>query len=382
MKIVYCLDTIYQLSGMDIVTMTKAEALAEIPGNQVWVVAAGNPHSLVHRMKKASMIDLNIHYYEHDHEGLFRSIMDLQEKRKQHRQKLNDFLENVAPDVVISTGALTKYFLPTLKLSSNPIFVREQHSDRHYNLHSANSLFKKILALYGEFYDYYWNSRAYDMIAVLTEREKEGIWKKWKKVIVIPNPITHQLGLKSGCNTKIVVSAGRLARMKNFSALVNIWAKVVLRHPDWVLQIWGVGSEEAALKVQIQQLGLRKHVFLMGYTEEISKEMSKGSIMVLTSLSESFSLVTLEAMALGLPTVVYNCPGGISHIVKDGLTGYLVQMNDEDAFVERVCQLIEDENLRKKMGKAAQKESEQYEVGSIVHRWMELFQEVLSQKRR
>lgn len=381
MKIVYCLDSIYQLSGMDIVTMTKAEALAMIPGNQVWVVAASNPRSLVHRMKHASMIDLNIHYYEHDNEGLLRSIIDLQKKRKQHRQKLNEFLENVAPDVVISVGVLTKYFLPTMKLSSTPVFIREQHTERHYNLHSATSLFKKMVALFGEFYDYYWRSRAYDMIAVLTERDRDGVWKHWTKVVVMPNPITHETGLVSDANAKIVVTAGRLAVMKNFSAMINIWAKVVRRHPDWVLNIWGIGCKEVELRTQIQRLGLNRHVFLMGYTEEISVEMSKGSIMLLTSLSEGFSLVTLEAMALGIPTVVYNCPGGISHLVKDGVTGYLVQMNDEDAFVKRVCQLIENARLRKAMGQAAKKESMQYNVDNIASRWMDLFHELLDKKR-
>lgn len=381
MKIVYCLDAIYQLSGMDIVTMAKAEALAQIPDNQVWVVAASNPRSLVHRLKHASMVDLNIHYYEHEDEGLLRSILDLQKKRKQHRQKLAEFLENIAPDVVISTGVLTKNFLPTLKLSSNPVFIREQHTERHYNLHGATSLFKKMVALYGEFYDYYWKSRAYDMIAVLTERDKDGVWKHWGRVVVVPNPITHETSSESDGNAKIVVTAGRLAVMKNFSALVNIWAKVARRHPDWVLHIWGIGGEEVVLRNQIQYLGLTEQVFLMGYTEEISVEMSKGSIMALTSLSEGFSLVTLEAMALGIPTVVYNCPGGISHLVKDGVTGFLVPMNDEDAFVEKVCMLIENEELRKTMGQAALHESEQYRIERIAQRWMELFQELLDKKR-
>ena len=105
--------------------------------------------------------------------------------------------------------------------------------------------------------------------------------------------------------------------------------------------------------------------------------MSKASLFVFTSLSESFSLVTLEAMSVGIPAVVYNCPGGISYVVKDNVTGFLVPMNDEDAFVEKVCTLIEDEELRKKMGQAALAESKQYGIDKITHRWMDLFQELL-----
>ena len=120
----------------------------------------------------------------------------------------------------------------------------------------------------------------------------------------------------------------------------------------------------------------------MGYTDEMGVEMSNASLFVFSSLSESFSLVTLEAMSVGIPTVVYECPGGIKYLVKDGVTGYLVPLNDEDAFVEKVCMLIENEELRKIMGQAALLESEQYKIEKIAQRWMELFQELLEKKRK
>ena len=79
--------------------------------------------------------------------------------------------------------------------------------------------------------------------------------------------------------------------------------------------------------------------------------------------------------------MVYDCPGGISYLVKDGETGYLVPLNDEDTFVERVCALIENEELRRTMGDAALKESEKYKMDNIIQRWMMLFQETLAKKR-
>lgn len=381
MNIVYCIDAVYSLSGTDIVTIAKANALAEIPGNRVWVVTAGNPRSLMHRLKNVSVTDLGVRYYEHDHEGLVRAIIDLQKTRKLHKQKLTEFLENVMPDIVISSGVLTKLFLPTIKLSSNPVFIRELHYDRHYNFNSAKGLIRKMIALYGEWYDFHWKIRAYDRVAVLSERERSGMWKNWDKLVVMPNPITHWTGLISEGNAKLAVTAGRLFRMKNFSGLINIWSKVVRRHPDWELQIWGIGDAQKQLEQQIEEMGMGKHVHLMGYTTEMGEAISKGSLMVLTSLSESFSLVTLEAMSVGIPTVVYNCPGGISYLVKDGETGYLVPLHDEDAFVERVCELIENEELRKTMGSAALKESEKYKMDNIIQRWMTLFQETLAEKR-
>lgn len=382
MKIVYCIDAAYNLSGTDIVSITKANALATIPGNKVWVVSAGNPRSLLKRLKQVSVTDLNVRYYQHDDEGLIVSIIDFLKTKRIHKKRLENFLETIQPDVVISSGVLTKTFLPTLKISSNPVFIRELHADRHYNRDSAKGIIKKCIALIGELYDFHWKIHAYDKVVVLTEKENSGSWKNWKKLAVIPNPITHWTGALSQCEEKVAITAGRLAPMKNFTGLINIWSKVAKRHPDWMLQIWGTGDMQLTLEKQIKQLGLEKHVCLMGYTDKIGEKMSQASLMVLTSRSESFSLVTLEAMSAGIPTIVYNCPGGISQLVKDGETGYLVPLDNEDIFVERVCQLIEDNELRRKMGMVSAKESEQYNIENIISRWMSLFEELLLRKRK
>lgn len=381
MNIVYCIDAVYNLSGTDIITIAKANAFASIPGNRVWVITAGNPRSLMYRLKNVSMTDLGVRYYEHDSEGLFRAIIDLQKTRKLHKQKLTEFLENVMPDIVISSGVLTKIFLPTLKISSNPVFIRELHADRHYNRDSSKGLIRKLISLLGEWYDFHWKIHAYDKVVVLTEREKIGTWKNWDKLVVIPNPITHWTGLLSDGKNKVAVTAGRLAPMKNFSGLINIWSKVVKRHPDWVLQIWGIGDMQRNLEDQIEQMGMSEYIHMMGYTTEMGEVLSQGSLMVLTSLSESFSLVTLEAMSVGVPTVVYKCPGGIRYLVQDGVTGFLVPINDEETFVERVCQLIENEDQRRAMGMAGLRESEKYKMDIIIQRWMALFQELLAKKR-
>ena len=128
-------------------------------------------------------------------------------------------------------------------------------------------------------------------------------------------------------------------------------------------------------------MGLKDHVSLMGYTPEVQEQMAKASLFVLASQTEGFSLVVIEAMSVGIPTVVYNCPGGIRYVVKDGETGYLVPMNDEDAFVEKVCLLIENEKLRTAMGQDCLQEVKQYRIEKIAQQWMVLFQDLLDKKR-
>lgn len=382
MKIVYCIDTIDRLGGIEQITIAKVNALARICGNEMWLVLANNGESTRTRLKNVSVIDLEIHYYENDAQGGYiHALTDYTKKRRLHRRRLELALQEINPDVVISTGMSEKNFLPTFKLKSNPVFIREVHFSRFYRSEQARSVREWLMAKVGETLDYQWAIKKYDKIVVLTEAEKAGAWEQWDKVTIMPNPITKEVKLQSTCNSKVAITAGRLMQVKNQEALVNIWAKVVQRHSDWSLLIFGEGPQREYLTKKIEKQGLSNHVFLMGYTSGVQEQMAKASLFVLTSQTEGFSLVTLEAMSVGVPTVVYNCPGGIRYLVKDGVTGYLIPLNDEDTFAEKVCSLIENEELRKTMGQAALRESEQYKIEIITQRWMKLFQELLDKKR-
>lgn len=381
MKIVYCTNSVCQLGGIEIITIIKANALAEIPGNQVWIVVANNKYSFIKRLKKVSVADLAVHYYEEDYKGYWHAIRDLWKKRKLHRKRLELLLNDIEPDVLISTGMAGKQFLPRLNLKSNPVVLMELHFSRHYGLEIARGWRDLFFARLGEFYNEKFVYNKYDKIVVLTEAERTGKWASWEKVSVIPNPIYEQAKEYSTGNVKSVITASRLVPVKNIESLINIWQKVNQCHPDWTLQIWGDGPQKQNLREQIDRLGLKDRVFLMGYTSDILAKMSKASLFVFTSRTEGFALAVAEAMSVGLPAVAYNCSGGLRYVLKDGETGFLVPMNDEDAFVEKVCTLIEDEELRKKMGQAALKEAEKYRLDGIISRWMDLFQELLDEKR-
>ena len=139
---------------------------------------------------------------------------------------------------------------------------------------------------------------------------------------------------------------------------------------------------EMALRQQIEELRLKDKVLLKGFTSETLQKMSLASMYLLSSKYEGLPLVMVEAMSVGLPAVSYMCPTGPKDILDDGKTGFLIPNGNEDAFVEKVCKLIEDEELRQKMGQKALKESEKYRIERIIQRWMELFQQLLVRKRK
>lgn len=382
MKIVYCTDTIDRLGGIEVVTLAKANALAELPGNQVWIVVANNERSIMTRLYKANVLDLAVRYYKDDSKGGYLyALCDYLRKRKIHSQRLEAILNDILPDVVISTGTSMKFALPKFKLKSNPVLIRELHYSRHYRRETASGLRERLVATVGEWYDYHFSIKKYDKIVVLTEADKSGTWATWDKVVAIPNPITHPTNHISSGTEKLAVTAGRLAFSKNYVSMINVWKKVVDRHPDWSLHIWGSGAMQATLEQHIKSMEMADHIFLKGFSSTVTDEMAKASLFISTSVSEGFSLATLEAMSVGLPTVVYNCPGGISHLVRDGKTGYLIPMNNENAMADHICKLIEDTELRHTMGKDALFESKRFSVEIIAQRWMQLFEEELMKKR-
>jgi glycosyltransferase involved in cell wall biosynthesis len=103
-----------------------------------------------------------------------------------------------------------------------------------------------------------------------------------------------------------------------------------------------------------------------------------SSILVMTSFYEPFGLVIPEAMSCGLPVVSYDSPYGPASIVSDGDDGYVIPMHRRQAFADRLCQLMGDEELRKEMGKRAIASSQRFSAERIMPIWKKLFDQLIS----
>lgn len=377
MKIVYCINSISLLGGVEKVTLVKANALSKIPGNEVWIVVTDGQGDPLIPLEGVHVVNLDVRYYDKN-----VGFLEFFRKKSQHKKRLKECLNSIMPDVVISTGRDEKSFLPSLQLNSKPVVVRELHLPKHFRLIMAENWKKKMLARGREIYDYHWKIKGYDCIVLLTEEDRQKNWRGWDKVSVIPNPITSTCEKKSNRTAHTAISVGRLSEQKDFPALIRMWKKVVEQYPDWQLEIWGKGEMENALQQQIEELKMEDKVLLKGFTPEPIQKMSQASMYLLSSKYEGLPLVIVEAMSVGLPVVSYMCPTGPKDIIDDGHTGFLIPNGDEDAFVEKVCKLIADEELRQKMGQEALKASENYRIERIAQRWMELFQQLLDRKRK
>jgi glycosyltransferase involved in cell wall biosynthesis len=203
-----------------------------------------------------------------------------------------------------------------------------------------------------------------------TERSYYGFLSN---VTIIPNSLSFVNERKAKLNEKTIIAVGRLMHQKGFDILIEIMQLVILKNPDWKLNIFGDGEDYKMLQKLIDNQNLGNNIKLCGAVKNISEQYLKSSIFALSSRWESFGLVIIEAMNNGLPVVSFDCDGP-KNIVQDGVNGFLINNFNKIEFAKKLCILIESYETRCKFAKEAILTSAQYEEKNIMSLWNQLIQ--------
>lgn len=213
--------------------------------------------------------------------------------------------------------------------------------------------------------------------------ETKYIMSGWslKHLKTIPNPISEQmLNIQRAVGnntTKRLLSVGRLHEQKQFDVLIKVFAILAQRHANWSLRIIGEGALRTVLQQQITDLGLDTRIELAGKSAFVDKELAQADVFVLTSKYEGFPNALLEAMAVGLPCVSFDCPSGPREMSMDGQAALLVPLNDEHALELALERLMLDADLRQTLGNQARTSViERFSLDKIMEHWNLLFQEL------
>ena len=216
-------------------------------------------------------------------------------------------------------------------------------------------------------------------LVVMTKQAKnlyEGYLKGLDiKIKVIPNMIEeNKTGKLSSLENNQIISIGRLEDVKDFKTLINVFSSVQEKHRKLVLKIVGEGSQRKDLEDLIREKKLEENIILTGRLnkEQITNELLKSDIFVLTSKSESFSLVLCEAMNYGLPCIAFDVDVGPREIIENGKTGYLIKDRDINAMVSKISELLENNSEKKKIGSNAFSNVSRYYESKIKGTWNEL----------
>ena len=219
-----------------------------------------------------------------------------------------------------------------------------------------------------------------DAVTVLTEHDlvsyREVLSGSPVRLECIPNGIPVPATEGSSPDAKRVIAAGRFGRQKGFDMLVEAWAGVHERHPDWGLTVFGAGTMRDGVMARAAELGLSGSIRFPGLTRQMETELAASSLYVLSSRFEGLPMVLLEAMATGLPAVAFDCPTGPSEVIEDGVNGLLVPPEDIPGLTAALCELIEDPERLRAMGAAAVKSSERYQIPAVASHWNQFFTEL------
>jgi glycosyltransferase involved in cell wall biosynthesis len=147
----------------------------------------------------------------------------------------------------------------------------------------------------------------------------------------------------------ILGAAGRLEGVKNHKFLVGVAKKLKERGVPFKLLIAGEGSLKNELMDYVKSLGVENEVAVLGFIDDIASFMTAIDVFVLSSFSEGFGYVLIEAMAFKKPVIAFDHSSS-PEIVIDQQTGFLIAKNDAEAFVEKILLLLNDRKLCEQFG--------------------------------
>lgn len=366
MKIVFSTDQIYLHGGIEKVMATKANYFADKLDYDVTILTCEqrNNKPCYPLSSKIKFLDLGVDY---NREKSYFSPANLA-KLPMHFYKLNRALRKLKPNVVIVCNFGFDYYgMPFFYKKAKKI--KEFHSSRYFDnkARSENNSFLKNL--YFKFND--WIEAKYDHLIVLNKDEVP--YYKTQNVVVIPNPITIPEDV-APLQSNLVVAAGRISPVKGFDQLIRAWKIIHVNAPEWELHIYGedyVGTQEK-LEQLIADQQLQNVIFFKGSSTNMLQTFQQYSLYAMSSVTECFPMVLLEALSVGLPVVSFDCPNGPRNIITDGEDGLLADNQNAEDLAKKMLFLMQNDEKRLLFGQNAKLNSTYFSTAVVMKQWLTL----------
>lgn len=349
MKVAFLMENIASSGGTERVTTLIANKLAQ----------RGHDVILISLIKGDSFFELE------------ESIKTIYIEKKQIRyisflKKLYNtriVIGKIKPDILINVGTNLSVFTFSIPSRNIKIITWE-----HFIYERNFTALRLKVGL--------WLAKRYtERIIVLSK--KEALKWNYKKSSIINNPRSFTTDLLPDYSSKRAIAIGHLDYNKGFDLLIKAWSKVIKRHPEAILNIYGQGEEEEKLKSLIKASGLDHYVNIRKPIKDIINAYLSSSIYLLSSRSENQPMVLLEAMSCGLPIVAFDCPTGPGEILTNGSDGILINKNDTDQYAKAIISFLDDKEKRIKYGSKGRINVEKYNIDKIMKQWESLFKEII-----
>jgi glycosyltransferase involved in cell wall biosynthesis len=380
-KIAFCLPSLHLVGGMEKVLSMKASYFADIMGYDVTIILTdGKDKSPFFPLSpKVKIVNLDLNYENIRLYPIYLKLLIYSYKQFLYRKRLTSVLKTITPDITVSMLRREINFITKIKDGSKKI-GELQFNKQNYRDFNTKGEQKGIKGFFARLWikQLIDNLRRVDRFVVLSYEDKEK-WTELDNISVIYNPLEKIPENYSDCTSKRVIAAGRFVSQKGFDMLLDSWKIVSEKHPDWTLTVYGSGEKSPYYK-QIKKNGIEKSCTLHDAVLDLNDKFTESSIFAFSSRFEGFGMVITEAMSCGLPAVAFACPCGPKDIITNDLDGILVKPQDIKALADKICYLIENEDIRKAMGERARERSKQFTIEILAKEWDTLFRSLLADK--
>ncbi len=365
MRIIFVMRSVIGLEGLGRVMTEKANYLAGRGHEVMLVTYEQGRHPMGFTLKKeVAHIDLNSRYFTIYRHGLFYRWLAAWRIRRQFESALQKIICAYEPDVMVVPTNIAEYSNAIIKIGRQVPVVVESHTSYRYDM-MIGGLYKRLKnMLHKQSFSHA------SLIVTLTHGDAVYWQKDCRNVVTIPNPLTFFPNpLPAMVKDPFrIISVGRLQRQKRFDRLIDAFAMIADKYPQWHVDIFGDGEEKAVLNMQIERCGLAGRVTLNAPVGDIAAEYMRSQFLVLSSDFEGFGLVMTEAMACALPVVATNCPYGPSDIVDDGQNGLLADLTAAD-LSSKMAAMMADRAMRESMGRKARQTAMRYNADVVMAQW-------------
>ena len=336
-------------------------------------------------------------------------------------------VQNWVARQLIEAGIQVAYFAPTVdeeylqKLQKLDLFgkvepvqyphrIKARHPFRFtkemrrlYREHGIDA----ILIFGGSFWEE-WAARQMGVKVILAERSNPG-WRKWPNRLlkqiqfrlgdgyvfqtceqsqcyskfaqnhcaIILNPIIDEFPLSSVPIRKEIVTVGRLSEVKNIPGILSAFARFRSSHPDYKLVVYGSGPQEQTIREVIAERHLEGAVEIIKNKTNIPELIEGAALFVFNSTNEGMPNALVEAMSVGLACISTDCPiYGPRALINDGENGALIPVNDDNALYNKMCEIIDNEELANKYRKNAILIREKLKQEKIAKQWIDFFKSI------
>jgi glycosyltransferase involved in cell wall biosynthesis len=359
MKLLYITNGIKDPSGLERVLSVKASYLAEEMGYAVHILTLNNKGA-----QPFYAFSTKITYHDVLVGGNPLQYI------KHYINGIKKVVKTIEPDIIlVCDDGLKGFFLPILLRKPCPVFY-ERHVSKVVELGENPSFFKK-LTVGVKFFLMQQLGKTFDQFVVLTEDNT----KEWPmpNVVVISNPLSFYPAESSMLTDKKVIAVGKHSLQKGYDRLLQSWQLVQQAYPDWQLEIYGKIDSKYGFETLSKSLHTDGSVTFFPPVADIQAKYLESSLFVLSSRFEGFGMVLIEAMACGVPCVTFDCPYGPADIVAHQKDGLVVKNDDIQGFANAIKQMLESQELRASMGKAAKQNVKRFLPEVIMPQWDTLF---------